>query len=96
MQIIDFQQENKIGVKLHLRQWPVEDARSVICLVHGLGEHVGRYDHVAHFFSKKKMATIGFDHQGHGRSEGKRGHTHGLNSMMDDVDLLLTLASEFS
>ncbi|MBK8563515.1 MAG: alpha/beta hydrolase [Saprospiraceae bacterium] len=94
MQIIDFQQENKVGVRLHFQHWQVEGARAVVCLVHGIGEHVGRYDHVARFFSEKKITTIGFDHQGHGRSEGKRGHTHGLDSMMDDVELLLKLASE--
>ncbi len=94
MQSVDFQRKNNCGTSLHFKHWPLPEARAVVCLVHGVGEHIGRYDHVAHFFSKKNIATIGFDHQGHGRSEGKRGHTEGLNSMMDDVDLLLKLAGE--
>ncbi|MBK9015047.1 MAG: alpha/beta hydrolase [Saprospiraceae bacterium] len=94
MQIIDFQQENLAGIKLHLRHWQVPNARAVVCIVHGLGEHIGRYDHVAKFFSERGIATIGFDHQGHGRSEGKRGHTLGLDSMLDDVAYLLEMVAE--
>ncbi|MBI1225632.1 MAG: alpha/beta fold hydrolase [Bacteroidetes bacterium] len=94
MQIVDFQQQNKIGLNLHFRNWQVEWPRAVVCLVHGLGEHIGRYDHVAKYLASRNIATIGFDHQGHGRTDGKRGHTNGLESMLDDVDLLLKTSDE--
>ncbi len=92
MQVIDFQEENTAGIKLHFRHWQVNDARAVICLVHGLGEHIGRYGHVAEFFSIRNIASIGFDQQGHGRTDGKRGHAKCLDSMLDDVDLLVKTA----
>lgn len=92
MQIIDFQEINHVGVEMHFRHWQVDDARAVVCIVHGLGEHIGRYEHVAKLFAENKIATIGFDHQGHGRTKGKRGHTHGLDTMMDDVGMLVNLA----
>ncbi len=92
MQTIDFQKVNKAGISIHFRHWPLQGAKAVVCLVHGLGEHIGRYDHVAKYLSAHGIASVGFDHQGHGRTVGKRGHTLGLESMLDDVDNLLEMA----
>ncbi|MCF8244092.1 MAG: lysophospholipase [Saprospiraceae bacterium] len=94
MQVFDFQQENKNKALLQFRHWQIANTRAVVCIVHGLGEHIGRYNHVAQFFSLENIATIGFDLQGHGRTVGKRGHTEGLESMLDDVDLLLKTAQD--
>lgn len=95
MQLIDFQQKNKEGITIHFQHWKLPAARAVVCIVHGIGEHIGRYGHVAEFFSARGFATLGFDHQGHGRSGGKRGHTNGLESILDDVSNLLAKANEF-
>ena len=35
------------GLKLHVREWPTADARGTVLIVHGLGEHIGRYAHEA-------------------------------------------------
>jgi alpha-beta hydrolase superfamily lysophospholipase len=94
MQSFDYQLKNKNQKLLHFQEWKVDWPRAVVCLVHGLGEHIGRYGHVAKFLAGRNFATLGFDHQGHGRSEGKRGHTDGLGSMLEDVDLLLAQATE--
>ncbi|MBI5915931.1 MAG: alpha/beta fold hydrolase [Bacteroidetes bacterium] len=72
----------------------MERPKAVICIVHGLGEHIGRYGHVAEFFSAHGIATFGFDHQGHGRSEGKRGHAPNLGSLLDGIGHLLAVAGE--
>lgn len=94
MQIIDFQTINKGGIRIFHRHWSLTNPIAVVCLVHGLGEHVGRYEHVADFFSTNNIATFGFDHQGHGKSGGKLGHALGLVSMMDDIQGLLDKAIE--
>ncbi len=94
MQVLDFHSLNSVGVKLFFRHWQVTNAQAVVCLVHGLGEHIGRYDHVAKFFSTKNIGTIGFDQQGHGHTAGKRGHVQHWESMLDDVGLLLKTAKE--
>jgi alpha-beta hydrolase superfamily lysophospholipase len=94
MQSVDFQRKSNCGSSLHFQHWPLPEARAVVCIVHGMGEHVGRYAHVANFFSKKGIATFGFDLQGHGRTTGKRGHSEGLVSMLDDIDLLLDEATQ--
>ncbi len=61
------------GLRLHLYDWPGDGARGTVLLVHGLGEHGGRYAHVAEWFAARGFRCVGYDHRGHGRSEGPRG-----------------------
>ncbi|MFZ5880701.1 MAG: alpha/beta hydrolase [Chloroflexota bacterium] len=83
------------GIDLYARGWePDQPAKAVICLVHGLGEHVARYDHVAAALTAAGYAMLGFDQRGHGRSGGPRGHVPSYNQMMDDVALLVQQAGQ--
>lgn len=63
------------GETLYLRIWEpsAEPNGRVLLLVHGLGEHVGRYEHVARHFTAKGFHVYGLDHLGFGRSGGKKG-----------------------
>jgi alpha-beta hydrolase superfamily lysophospholipase len=81
--------KNNEGLKLHAVEWPVRNPKAVIALVHGQGEHIGRYRHVAAWYNERGIAVVGYDQQGHGRSEGVRGHAKRLESLLDDVGLLL-------
>ncbi|MFN0034643.1 MAG: lysophospholipase, partial [Saprospiraceae bacterium] len=81
--------KNAEGLTLFAAHWAVENPRAVIALVHGQGEHIGRYGHVAEWFNRHGIAVLGFDHQGYGRSEGKRGHAKNLQVLLDDIGLLL-------
>ncbi|VAW29234.1 Lysophospholipase; Monoglyceride lipase; putative, partial [hydrothermal vent metagenome] len=56
-----------------------------------MGEHIERYEHVANAFNVKNISVRGFDHRGHGSSEGKRGHTPSIEYMFDDIEQLLLL-----
>jgi alpha-beta hydrolase superfamily lysophospholipase len=58
--------------------------------VHGLGEHSGRYEHLAAAFTEAGLALYAIDLRGHGRSEGPRGHTPSLTQWYDDVELFLS------
>jgi len=60
--------------------------RAVICLVHGLGEHSGRYAHMAKFFVGKDYAVVAFDLRGHGNSDGKRGAIPNYDLLLQQVD----------
>ena len=74
------------GTKLFFRYWPAENPKAAVYLVHGMGEHSGRYEHVASFFNEKGFSCIAFDLRGHGMSGGKRGHAKSYEAIMRDVD----------
>ena len=62
-------------------------------MVHGMGEHCLRYEHVAKAFNKAEYSVYSFDHRGHGRTEGKRGHTPSYDHLLDTVEDALKRAS---
>ena len=68
------------------RGWAPQGAlKAAIMLVHGHGEHVARYDHVAAALAEKGYAVLGFDLRGHGKSGGPRGHTPSYDALKDDI-----------
>ncbi len=73
---------------------PEEKARAVLVLVHGLGEHIQRYQHVAEKLNAKGIALLGFDQQGHGKTGGKRGVINSAAGLMEDITQALKLARE--
>lgn len=79
----------KEGVEIYGVHWPTNQAKAVIGIIHGLGEHIHRYEHVAQFFNANGYAVLGYDRQGHGQSKGKRGHTlNGLDAYLDEIGQL--------
>lgn len=78
------------GISIYTKIWDTENApKYVLCLVHGMGEHINRYEHVANFFNQHNVAVVGYDHRGHGKSGGQRGHFPSLDVFLDDVDLFI-------
>lgn len=75
------------GLDLFEQDWPSDRARGTIVIVHGLGEHVGRYAHVAASLNANGWGVVGYDQRGHGRSPGARGR------LARDDDLLADLAT---
>lgn len=86
--------KTKGNLNIYAYHWNVEDAKAVVCLVHGLGEHLHRYDHVAAYFNQHGFAVISFDNIGHGKSEGKRGHLPSFQVYQDNVKELLETAEK--
>jgi alpha-beta hydrolase superfamily lysophospholipase len=83
------------SLSLYFQGWEPEDApHGVVCLIHGLGEHSGRYAHLAAFLVKNGMALISFDLRGHGKSGGPRGHAPSFESFIADIDLLFNEAKK--
>jgi alpha-beta hydrolase superfamily lysophospholipase len=81
---------SKDGLALFARRWePDTEPDAAICLIHGLGEHCGRYTHVAQALTGAGFAVLSFDLRGHGKSAGPRGHTPSSDAFVEDIDLLL-------
>ena len=76
------------GETLAVQDWPLpegEPCRGTVLLVHGLGEHVGRYDHVARRLNEWGFAVRGYDQYGHGESTGPRGGLTSDLRLLDDL-----------
>lgn len=83
------------GLSLFGQSWQPEDRpRAVVCLVHGIGEHSGRYVHVADSLIQSGYALISFDLRGHGKSEGPRGHIPSYEAIMQDISSLLEVSNK--
>lgn len=81
--------ELESDMKLIGYEWKGDRSRSVVCLVHGIGEHAGRYDRIGEAFKESGIALVGMDLRGHGLSSGKRGHTSPRKSILMDIDGLI-------
>src|SRR4051794_38018208 len=73
------------GTELHVRSWPASAPRGRVLLVHGLGEHCGRYEHVAAALNGIGLDVTAYDQRGHGRSAGTRGALPHPDALLDDL-----------
>jgi alpha-beta hydrolase superfamily lysophospholipase len=76
------------GDNLAVQDWPLPEGvavRGIVLLVHGLGEHAGRYEHVAERLNSWGFAVRGYDHYGHGDSDGVRGALPVMTRLLDDL-----------
>jgi len=76
------------GDNLAIQDWPLEYGqllRGVVLLVHGLGEHAGRYDRLARQLNEWGFAVRGYDQYGHGESGGLRGGLPTETRLLDDL-----------
>jgi len=80
------------GVDLFGRAWLPDDPERSVLLVHGWAEHSGRYDHVGAWLAARGCAVHAYDHRGHGRSGGPRGHARRFADYLDDLEIALARA----
>ena len=71
--------------RVQVRRWPAEDPARLVVLVHGYGEHIGRYEHVAQALVARGAAVVGPDHVGHGRSDGEPALVEDFEPVVDDL-----------
>ncbi len=98
MKRTEFGWENPSKLKIYAQGWWPDEKRykapkAFILLLHGLGEHSARYEHVAEFFTHYGIAVLSCDRAGHGKSGGKRGHIAKYNYVFDDIVKLHSEAS---
>ncbi|WP_258103348.1 alpha/beta hydrolase [Marinoscillum sp. MHG1-6] len=82
------------GISLHVLHWFGEKPEKILCIVHGHGEHGGRYEALAGELVKENFAVFAMDLRGHGLSSGKKGHAPSHEALMGDIEELLKTARE--
>ncbi|WNG22666.1 lysophospholipase [Cystobacter fuscus] len=82
--------ESTQGVRLHGQAWrPPGEPRSVVGIVHGVGEHGGRFTNVVEALVSRGHAVHAIDLRGYGRSSGQRGHVMSWSEYQDDMRAFL-------
>ena len=77
------------GTALFVADYALVGGRGGIVIMHGLGEHCGRYRHLAQFLNECGYTVRAYDHRGHGRSGGARGDVPGNDTLLDDAKLVV-------
>ena len=90
-QLFDLEGRNAKIVGYH---YVCENPNHVVVLIHGIGEHAGRFARVSDYFNKEGIAVVSMDLRGHGRTEGKRGHCAPREDVLKDIDALIEYAQK--
>ena len=76
------------GMSVYYQYWqPDGEAKALILLVHGAGEHSARYQRLASFFTGHGYAVAALDHPGHGKSEGRYGHVERFEDFLATLEI---------
>ncbi len=81
--------DSKTGQKVYGQSWLVDNPKAVVGIVHGMGEHSGRYNYVVDALTAAGISVVSYDQMGHGKTEGKKGH-------VANYDMLLGCVGELS
>lgn len=83
------------ALELFYQRWrPAGEPRAALAIVHGFGEHSGRYMNVVNHLVPRGYAVYGFDLRGHGRSPGQRGYINTWAEYREDTQSFLRLVAE--
>ncbi len=80
------------GVKLFVHHHPAVNLRAQAVLIHGFGEHSGRYHLLIESLARQGIAVTAYDHRGHGKSEGLYGHVDCFSDYESDLRRILEYA----
>jgi alpha-beta hydrolase superfamily lysophospholipase len=78
------------GLRLFTRRYASTNPTVEIILVHGFGEHSGRYRELIEHLNAQTYPVTVYDHRGHGRSEGLKGHVERFGDYVEDLDLIVS------
>ena len=83
------------GLNIYTQSWlPDGDPRATILLVHGYGEHSGRYRNLVEWFVPRGYAIYALDHRGHGKSDGERVHIDSFTDYLVDLETYRQIVRE--
>ncbi|MES2627684.1 MAG: lysophospholipase [Bacteroidota bacterium] len=81
--------EDRLPNGIFFRTWNVAGPKAVMLAVHGMGTHSGRFSGIASGLAEAGIASVCYDHPGHGNSPGKRGHFRNYDELLDTLQLML-------
>lgn len=84
------------GQTFHAQKWVQANAKAVLCIVHGHGEHIARYDHVAKSLNESGVSCLGHDLYGHGKTDFKKGHWPSYEAVLDSIAVLIEEAKSMA
>lgn len=96
MTAVEFFATNSRGGTQLRRRWDVASPRAAVLIVHGIGEHSGRYQHVGDHLAAVGFDVLAFDQLGFGQSEGRRAHVDRFGQLLDDVEALMAERRELA
>src|SRR5579859_7863143 len=79
------------GTRLFWQAWEVPTPRATFAVVHGLGEHGGRYDRFARAMAERGFSTFAVDLRGMGRSDGSRGYVSSWGEWVKDAEVFVQM-----
>jgi len=79
-------EETRDGETQLVRRWPVENPRAALVIVHGIGEHSGRYLHVGEYLANTGIDVVAYDNRGFGQSSGRRAHIDSFETFLGDIE----------
>lgn len=86
------------NLRLFYQRWLPAEGKpaAALIVVHGNGEHTGRYTHMARWFAERRVAVYCMDQRGYGRSGGVRGHVSRFDEYLADLRIFVDLVAEYS
>ncbi|MFD0993518.1 alpha/beta hydrolase [Tenacibaculum geojense] len=85
------------NIPIYIQNWLPENPQAIVIVAHGMGEHSGRYEKtVAANFYNNDIGVVAFDHIGHGKSGGKRGHNPGYETVLDVIEAVLNVTKQIA
>ncbi|WP_055437000.1 alpha/beta hydrolase [Lacinutrix algicola] len=90
--------ENTFSLKSHNAQlfgqyWKPQIVKAIVVLVHGMGEHSGRYaESVVPYLLKENYAVVAYDQFGHGKTKGKRGNCPSYSALLESLESVIEKA----
>ncbi len=87
--------EGARDIRICYQSWtPPGKPKATLVLAHGIGEHTGRYGHVADYLARNGFPLLACDLRGHGKSGGKRAHVVSFDDYHSDIGQMIRIAKE--
>ncbi len=89
--------QGKNGINLAYRSWnTTAREKALVVIVHGLGDHAGRYETLINAFKTRGVSFYALDLRGHGKSQGKRGHVESFLDHVEDLKYFINHVKEIN